>query len=816
MPALTFALMRFARDIRFAVRNFAKRPAFSVITVCSLALGIGGTTAMYSVIYGVIVSPFTYKDVNRLMSVQIIDGSGRSNFSSYPIDQFLEIAERNSVFSGVIASTISDVTWINAGDPQRLRGNHGTTNTFEVMGVPALIGRTTTVDDARDGAEPVVVLGYKFWQRQFGGDARVLGMKMRLNDRIRTVIGVMPPRFMWRGADVYLPDVLRPGQSLDGQSEVHLLARIKPGISRSQAEANLTPIIQHIQRRNPDAFPRKWRVQLLNFKETFPSGITDALWILFGAVGLLLLIACVNVSNLLISHLAERQKEIAIRAALGAGHWRLISQLLSEVLVLALAGGILGALAAFGGLHGIIAMVPPETIPDEAEIALNASVLFFTLGLSICTALLVGIVPALQFSGRDVANSLKQESRSSTGSSRQRLTRNLLVVGEVALSLMLLCGASLMMRTFFIMQSTDLGIRTNQVLTLRIPFANDRYKKLESRNAFLENVLQRIANLPGVIGVGVNTGFAPFGNWDLPVQVEGSDEKDSRSIVLNQTNAGYAKALGLTLLTGRFLSEDDVRSQIHNAVVNQVFVARYFGGKGAIGEIVRVPQLQHAPFNLAGDSFQIVGVIKDTVNNMVDSSAQQRMPEMYIPFTITPLAERIYVACAIRPDSLERSVRQQIYAADHTQPVSDVRTLEAALDQFIYSRPRFNLLLFGVFAGLGLVMALLGVYGVISNGVVQQTREIGIRLALGARSGQVVGMILGASVKLLALGVLGGLIGSLVSARILSRIVQNVSPLDPYSFIGVVLILFTAGLTASFWPARRAARIDPIEALREK
>jgi putative ABC transport system permease protein len=237
MPALTFALKRFARDIRFAIRNFAKRPAFSLITVCSLALGIGGTTAMYSVIYGVIVSPFTYKDVDRLMSVQIIDGSGRSNYSSYPIDQFLEIAEHNSVFSGVIASTISDVTWIGAGEPQRLRGNHGTTNTFEVMGVPALIGRTPTVYDARDGVEPVVVLGYKFWQRQFGGDARVLGMKMRLNDKIRTVIGVMPPRFMWRGADVYLPDVLRPGQSLEGQSEVHLLARIKPGISRSASRS---------------------------------------------------------------------------------------------------------------------------------------------------------------------------------------------------------------------------------------------------------------------------------------------------------------------------------------------------------------------------------------------------------------------------------------------------------------------------------------------------------------------------------------------------------------------------------------------------
>jgi putative ABC transport system permease protein len=806
---------RFLSDIRFAARNFAKRPAFSVITVCSLALGIGGTTAMYSVIYGAVVNAFAYKDVDRLMSVQIIDGSGRSNYSSYPIDEFLEIADRNSVFSGVIASTVSDVTWTGDGEPQRLRGNHGTTNTFDVMGVAPLIGRTTTASDARDGAEPVVVLGYKFWQRQFGGDAGVLGRKMHLNDKIRTVIGLMPPRFMWRGADFYLPEVLHPGQSLDGQTDVHLLARIKPGINRSQAEANITPIIQDIRSRNPDAFPGKWRVQLLNFKETFPSGIKDALWILFGAVGLLLLIACVNVSNLLISHLAERQKEITIRAALGASHWRLISQLLSEVLVLALAGGAFGALAAYGGLKGIIAMVPPDTVPDEAMITLNAPVLLFTLGLSICTALLVGIVPALQFSGRDVVNSLKEEGRSSTGTSRQRLVRNVLVVGEVALSLMLLCGASLMMRTFFSMAGTDLGVRTKQILTLRIPFANERYKKLESRNAFLENVLQRIAGLPGVAGVGVNSGFAPFGNWGMPVQVEGAAEKDSRSVVLNQTNAGYAKALGLVLVSGRFLSEDDVRSQIHSAVVNQAFVGRYFGVTNAIGRILRMPRLQQAPFNLANDSFQIAGVIKDTVNDLADTSTE-RMPEMYIPFTVTPAAERIYVACAMRTDSLERLVRQQIYSVDHAQPVTDVQTLDAALNQYIYSRPRFNLLLFGIFAGLGLVMALLGVYGVVSNGVVQRTREIGIRLALGARSGQVLGMILGTSAKLLGMGVLAGLIGSIVSARILARIVQNVSPLDSYSFIGVVLILFATGLIASFWPARRAARIDPIEALRDE
>jgi predicted permease len=812
MRTLGLLFTHFLQDIRFGLRTLAKSPAFTVITLCSLALGIGGTTAMYSVIYGVVLNPFAYRDVDRLMSVQVLDESGRSNFSYYPIDQFLDIAQHNTMFTGVIASTWSDVTWTGEGEPQRLRGNHCTMNTFDVMGVPALIGRTTTASDAREEAEPVAVLGYKFWKREFGENANVIGTKLRLNDKVRTVIGVMPPRFMWRGADVYLPDVLHRGQTLEGESEVNLMGRLRLGLTRSQAEAELAPIIQDMKRRNPDAFPEKWRVRLLNFKETFPSGITDALWILFGAVGLLLLIACVNVSNLLISQLTERQKEIAVRAALGAGRWRLISQLLSEVLILALAGGGLGIAAACGGLKGIIAMAPANTIPDEAEITLSIAVLCFTLGVALSTAFLVGIVPALHFCGRDVVNPLKEEGRSSTGNSRQQLLRKGLVIGEVALSLVLLSGASLMLRTLFSMQGTELGVRTNRILTLRIPFSNERYRNLDRRNAFLQDVIRRIRNVPGVIGVGVNSGLPPIGNWNMPVQVSGSAEPDKRTIVLHQTNAGYAETMGLTLVTGRFLSENDVRSQIHNAVVNQAFVRRYFAGRDAAGEIVRLPRLQQAPANLSNNSFQIVGVITDTIN---DISTQQRAPEMYIPFTVLPLADRVYVAGAVRPDSLERAVREQIYAADRTQPVTDVRTLEAMLDQYVYSRPRFNLLLFGVFAGLGLVMALLGVYGIISNGVVQRTREIGIRFALGARSDQVTRMVLGTSAKLLGMGISIGLLCSLASTRILSRIVRNISPFDPMSFAAVVFILFLTGLVASLLPARRAAHIDPIEALRQ-
>jgi len=436
----------FARDIRYALRTLASSRSFAAIAAGSLALGIGGSTAMYSVLHAVVLDPFPYQEPHRLLSVAA-QGDRGGNGSYYSIDQFLDLAERNRVFDGVVASTWSDVTWTGDGEPRRLRGNHCTMNTFEVMGVPPIIGRVTRASDAVEGAPPVTVLGYRFWQREFGGDPSVLGRQLRLNDTVRTVVGVMPPRFMWRGADVYLPHIFRRGQALDGVSDVHLMGRLKPGVTRAQAEADLRPILDDLQRREPDRFPRAWRLRLRDFGETFPSAIRNALWILFGAVGLLLVIACLNVSNLLLSRAAYRRREIAIRASMGAGRARLVRQLLTESLALAVAGGVLGIGVAWAALRGIIALVPPNTIPDEAEIALNLPVLLFALGVSAVAALLFGLAPALQLSGRDLLTPLQEAGRGASGSRRQRVFRGALVVGEVALSLMLLVGASLMIRT---------------------------------------------------------------------------------------------------------------------------------------------------------------------------------------------------------------------------------------------------------------------------------------------------------------------------------------------------------------------------------
>lgn len=795
----------FLRDVRYGIRNLAKSPSFFAIAAGSLALGIGGSAAMYSVIHGVILDPFPYRDPKSLISVNVRGDRG-GNGSYYPVDQFLEISERNQVFTGVVASTFSDVIWTGDGEPRRLRGNHCTMNTFEIMGVPPLLGRAPRVGD-----EDVTLLGYRFWNQQFGADPSVLGRKLRLNDKVRTIIGVMPPRFMWRGADVYLPAVFRRGQTVEGERSVHLLGRLKPGVTKAQTEADLLPILQDIQRKNPDIFTAKnWRLVLRDFGETFPSGIQDELWILFGAVGVLLLIACVNVSNLLLSRAAYRRREIAIRASMGARRSRLIRQLLAESLVLAVAGGVLGVFVAWAGLRGIIAMVPPNTIPDEAEIALNMPVLLFTLAVSAAAAVVFGLAPALQLSGRNLLTPLREAGRGIAGTRAQRILRGTLVVGEVALSLMLLVGASLMIRSLLSIQAGNLAFHPDRILTMRIPFAERRYPTPERRNTFLSDVLQRISTVPGVAAAGINSGLPPIYNWNFPVTAE--DRIVSDQVLLHQTNEAYRQIAGLALKQGRFLTAQDVHAAAHYIVVNETFVRRAFPGGDPLGRIVRIPQLRTPRFRMADDSFQIIGIVGDTVNR---ASTNEVWPEMFAPYTILGRADRLMILASGRPETLNAAVKAQVYAVDPIQPLMEEQTMETLLARNAYSRPRFNLLLFAVFAGLGLALALFGIYGVISHAVAQQTREIGIRIALGATVSEVVGMMLRIGVRLLAIGIGVGLVGSLAAVKLLKGLVTNVSVFDPYSFAAVTVLIFAAGMFASFWPARRAARVDPISALRE-
>jgi predicted permease len=396
---------------------------------------------------------------------------------------------------------------------------------------------------------------------------------------------------------------------------------------------------------------------------------------------------------------------------------------------------------------------------------------------------------------------------------RQRVLRSVLVVGEVALSLMLLVGASLMIRTLVSIQDNGQGMRPERILTLRIPLARDRYPDASRRTAFLQDVLHRVETVPGVAAVGAAAGLPPIYSLGAAVEVVGDPQLENRPVLVEQTNEDFLKAMGTPLVKGRFFTAQEVFGKIHSAAVNEAFVQRYFLGRDALGRIVRVPRLGSAPANLSDTSFQIVGIVKNTVNRM---ATRETIPQMYIPYTLAGMADRLYVLGHMRAEDLDKGVREQVYAVDRGQPVTEVKTLETLIGENVYARPRFNLLLFSVFAALGLILALFGVYGVISNTVSQRTREIGIRLALGASLQQVIRMVLGSGFRLVGVGIAVGLIGSLASVRFLSSQVRNVSTFDPYSFAVVTVLILATGLFACFWPARRAARVDPVTALREE
>lgn len=804
-------LEHLAQDFRYGLRSLRKGPGFSAVAILSLALGIMATTAMYSVIYGVVLNPFPYRDVDSLMSVKVWSPDSPRYRLGYTVDQFLEVAERNSIFKGTIASTVSDVEWTSEGEPKRLRGNVCTMNTFDVMGVPPLIGRTPAEADSAPGAPGVAVLGYKFWMKQFGGDPSVLGRSMRLNDTVRTVIGIMPPRFMWRGADVYLPIVFHRGEFLEGVHYVHLLGRLKPGVTEALAETDLRPIIADLKQREPAAFPEKWRVGLLSFKESFPSGLREVLWILFGAVGMLLLIACANVSNLLLSRAATRQREIALRASLGATRGRLVRQLLTESVLLSILGGVLGAALAFGALRVILTMVPPESIPDEAKVAIDRPVLLFTLCISFVTALLFGLAPALHASRTQLVTALKESAQGAGASFRRISASGGLVVVEVALSLVLVVGATLMMRTVMAIENQNLGIRTDRLLTVRVPLSPQRYADAPRRVAFFDELLRRVENLPGVEAAAINTGLHPFfAALEAPVDIPSSSQVDTRPVLIHEVSRDYTKVFGIGRMEGRLLTDNEIAARSQLAIVNQSFVRRYFPAIEPLGRTVRVPRLR-TDLHLANDAFQIVGVVNDVMNRGL---TREIAPELYLPFSITGYADNLAVLTNTDPAALAKPVAAQVYALDQDQPVTDVRTMSSLLNDWEYSGPRFSVVLLGVFAALGLTLAVVGVYGVVSNAVAQRTHEIGVRKALGAGSGDVFRLVFRFGARFILPGIGIGLVASIAAARVLGSQLWHVSPHDPVALVSVVVLLLAVGFFACWIPARRAARVDPLVALR--
>jgi len=518
------------------------------------------------------------------------------------------------------------------------------------------------------------------------------------------------------------------------------------------------------------------------------------------------------VSNLLLSKAAARQREMAVRAALGGSRLRLLRQLLTESLLLAVGGGIAGTALAYGALRAILTLVPPDTIPDESEVALNLPVLVFALLISAATSVVFGLAPALHTLTRELANPLRSGGRSVSGGAAQALLRKGLVIGAVALSIMLMVGASLMVRTVLAIGRVGLGFRPDRVLALRVPLPDRKYPDPARRVVFFQEALRSVASVPGVTAAAVNTSAHPFGNTGFPVEVPGIPVTE-QPLIMHQVSEDYTKALGIPLVKGRLFTSADIEGRRQVALVNQAFERTRLENGAAVGRIVRIPRLKQPPIGASDDGVEIVGVVGDTLNRGITDAL---LPEIYIPYSLAGAANRVVVQTAGDPASVTRAVVERIHKIDADQPVTDVRTVEAFLDDYVYAGPRFNVVLLSVFAVLGLTLAVVGVYGVMSHAVAQQTREIGVRIALGAEPGSVARMVVKSGAWLLLAGIALGLAGSVFAARLLAQQVWQVSTFDPISFVAVSAILLVAGLQACAWPAWRAARTQPIVALRQE
>jgi putative ABC transport system permease protein len=804
------------QDLRYGWRGLARQRAFTALGVLTLALGIGAATTIFSVIHNVLLNPYPFPNVDRFVTVQIRDVTssrpGGRNFFQVP--EFLDYQEQNHVFEEVIAGGFDDVLQATAEGTEQFTGGAVTANMFDFLGVPPLLGRTLTAEDAKPGATPVFVMSYKMWLGRYNLDPGVLGRTFTLNGVPTICIGVMPQRFHKLAADLYRPIVLDRADPQMNRRFFMFQARLKPGVTFEQAAADLDVIAHRLAKVYPDNYPKQFTTQVVGWADSIVGQFKTTLYTFAAAVGLLVLIACSNVANMLLAQGAAREREMAIRLSLGASRQRVIRQLLIESLLLATCGAIVGCVLAYGGLKGLVLLIPEGLIPREAEIRLNVSVLAFSLLVTVCTAVVFGLVPALQTARTDMVEPLKSSGKGIAGGFRRGRLRNALVIVEVALSLMLLAGAGLLMRSFVSLQQQDLGLSPENILAARLPLPRGQYDTAAAKQRFFQALLPRLEALPGVVAATETSTLPLYGGIRTTLEIPGKAQQEKRQALFNLCSEGYFPTVGLRLIRGRVLSAVDVNDARRVAVVNHTLVDKFFGPGDPIGQRITLAMLAELPGGNAVPEpvFEIIGVISDAKNVGIQDPP---MPEVFIPYTITGAFERgVLVRTVGEPGALLNSVRREIWAVDRNVALTNTGTLKQFLTRFSYAEPRFALVVLGVFAGVGLILVAVGVYSVIAYTVSRQTQEIGIRMALGARRVDVLGMIIRMGLRLVAVGVGVGLAASFAATRVMRHQLWGISPHDPLTLAAVVGVMTLAGFAACYFPARRATRVDPIVALR--
>ena len=802
------------QDLGYAMRSFRRSPAFVLVGLLSLTLGIGATSAIFSVIYGVLIAPYPYAKPGEIWAPQVRALDGRGSHV-YTLDELRSLAEVPA-FSDVMATSMETVLMTGEFPPESFNGVLMSVNAFNFLGVPPVAGRTIQPGDLRpDGqVEPVVVLSHRLWLRLFDGSPSAIGRTLRLNGRPHTIVGVMPPRFGWYGNQgFWLP--LSPART--DLPFMNPIMRLAPGVSKTVAEEQLGVLNKRLAQEKPAAFPKQgFTTTLLNYLDiTVASGeMQTSLRLLLGAVAFLLLIACANVANLQLARGTARAREMAVRMSIGAGRRRLLRQLLTESVLLSLAGGALGVLFAFGAIRFIVGLMPEFYVPNESRVAINVPVLAFSMGVSVLTGILFGLVPALQTSKPDLTDALRAGRSTGAGAHGGR-TRNLLVVIEVALSVVLLVSAGLTARTFFVLQGMDTGIDADRVLIVGVPLPPAKYTTLDQRNRFAEELLERVGGLPGVESA---TFGLPIGGPQLPFTIVGHATDDSKRIGINLAGADHLRTFGIALRGGRMFDASEVRRGDRVAVINEAALKLWSAGENPIGARLRLPFLDRPPARSLVDGNRppevtIIGVIGNTRNAGLRS---EPTPAVVMPYSIVaPLQRTLAVRGHSDPKLLLNPVRAQVRAMDADQPLGRPITLSEILGQEVI-QPRFTMALFTVFAALGLTLAAAGIYSVLSFHVTRRTHELGVRMALGAPRRHVLGLMLTMGGRLVLVGLVIGVAASLASTRLLRSQLFGVEAADPLSYAGVAVVLSAVALVACYIPARRAAGVDPMVALRQE
>lgn len=814
------------QDLRYGLRTMRRNLGFTAVAIVTLSLGIGANTAIFSVVNAVLLRPLPYTNSDRLVFLSERSRQAESIFISWP--NYLDWRAQNQVFEHIAVYNRDSYNLTRGGEPERLVGGQVSADLFAVLGVGAELGRVFTNDEDQPGAAPVVLLSYGLWVRRFGSDPNVINQAITLNDRSYTVVGVMPPDFQFPiRAELWVPAGQlsnRDWRNRDNHPGLYAVARLKSGVTIEQARADMEAIALGLEKQYPNT-NQNHRVTVTPLKETVVRDVRWALWVLFAAAALTLLIACVNVANLLLARAAARQHEMTIRAALGASRMRLARQLLTESIMLAVTGGAAGWMLAKWGLYALVA-ISASSLPRASEIRLDSRVLVFTAVASVLTGILFGLAPAWRAGRIPLQQSLKEAGRSPVAG-KQR-THSALVITEIALALVLLIGAGLLLRSFYRLTQVKAGFDYDHVLSFSITLPAGKYTSPEQRINFYSNLIQKLRMLPGVQSVGLTSGL-PFGSssWRTPFAVEGQPVVPPSEMPLLEAlsvSPDYFRTMGIPLRAGRYFMEQDNRQHLAGrdlsrldegakqvaglsaVIIDEEFARRYWPNEHAVGKRVRLGPTDESPMlTVVG----VVGRVKMDHLGVESNRVQAYFSSLQMPFANMT----VVVRSQLEPSQMVTAVRQQVQAIDPNQPIYNVRTMEEVRDTSI-APERLNLTLLGLFAALSLVLATVGIYGIISHTVAQRTQEIGIRMALGARESDVLRMIVWQGLSLVIIGVTLGLAGAFALTWVMKTLLFGVSAYDLVTFVGITSLLTIVALLACLIPAYRATKVDPLVALR--